>query len=57
MDHNGVKKFGLYNSENEHDSCGIGFIAHIKGQKSFRIIRSGLEILENMAPSWRRKLR
>ena len=49
MDHDGVKKFGLYNSENEHDSCGIGFIAHIKGQKSFKIIRSGLEILENMS--------
>jgi glutamate synthase (NADPH/NADH) large chain len=39
---------GLYNSSYEHDACGIGFIAHIKGQKSNDIIRRGLEALERM---------
>ena len=40
---------GLYNPENEHDSCGIGFVAHIKGQKSHDIIKRGLNVLLNMA--------
>ncbi len=39
---------GLYNSEFEHDSCGIGFVAQIKGKKSHEIIRKGIEVLENM---------
>ncbi len=39
----------LYRSENEHDSCGIGFVAHIEGQKSHTIIKQGLEVLLNMA--------
>lgn len=29
---------GLYRSEYEHDACGVGFIAHIKGQKSHSIV-------------------
>jgi len=40
---------GLYNPENEHDSCGIGFVAHIKGQKSNEIIDRGLDVLRNMS--------
>jgi len=40
--------FGLYNSDNEHDSCGIGFVAHIKGMASHNIIKRGLEVLKNM---------
>jgi len=43
------RKFGLYNPENEHDSCGIGFVAHIKGKKSHEIIQRGLEVLTKMA--------
>ncbi len=39
---------GYYNPENEHDSCGIGFVAHIKGRPSHGIIRRGLEVLLNM---------
>ncbi|MBI5961516.1 MAG: glutamate synthase subunit alpha, partial [Chloroflexi bacterium] len=39
---------GLYDSANEHDACGIGFVAHIKGEKSHDIILRGLEILERM---------
>src|SRR5690554_1827401 len=39
---------GLYNPANEHDSCGIGFVAHIKGHASHEIIQQGLEVLLNM---------
>ncbi|TAL79559.1 MAG: glutamate synthase subunit alpha [Burkholderiaceae bacterium] len=39
---------GLYNPQNEHDSCGVGFVAHIKGHKSHSIIEQGLKILENL---------
>ncbi|WP_144097207.1 glutamate synthase large subunit [Croceicoccus sediminis] len=39
---------GLYDARNEHDNCGVGFIAHIKGQKSNAIIKQGLTILENL---------
>lgn len=42
------EKQGLYDSAHEHDGCGIGFVAHIKGQKSHDIIRRGLEVLERM---------
>jgi len=39
---------GLYNPENEHDSCGIGFVANIRGEPSHDIIVRGLEVLRNM---------
>ena len=39
---------GLYRSEHEHDACGVGFIAHLKGQKSHDIVTQGLKILENL---------
>ncbi|MBQ9273422.1 MAG: glutamate synthase large subunit [Succinivibrio sp.] len=39
---------GLYNSQYEHDACGVGFIAHIKGQRSHSIVREGLEVLKNL---------
>lgn len=39
---------GLYNPANEHDNCGIGFVANIKGAKSHDIVRRGLEVLINM---------
>ena len=42
------KSQGLYNPENEHDSCGIGFLANIKGEKSHDIVKQGLQILENL---------
>ncbi|MDD1622990.1 MAG: glutamate synthase large subunit [Methylococcaceae bacterium] len=41
-------KQGLYDPRHEHDACGVGFIAHIKGRKSHDIVRQGLEILENL---------
>ncbi|TSA32987.1 MAG: glutamate synthase large subunit [Porphyromonadaceae bacterium] len=42
------KAQGLYDPANEHDNCGIGFVAQIKGQKSHDIIERGLQVLENM---------
>ena len=39
---------GLYDQRNEHDSCGVGFVAHIKGAKSHAIITQALEILKNL---------
>ena len=39
---------GLYDPANEHDACGVGFIASIKGEKTHSIVRDGLRILENM---------
>lgn len=42
------KAQGMYHPENEHDNCGIGFVANIKGQKSQEIIQRGLEVLINM---------
>ena len=39
---------GLYDPSNEHDACGVGFVAHIKGKKSHEIVSQGLQILENL---------
>ena len=39
---------GLYDPANEHDACGVGFIAHIKGVKSHAIVDQGLLILKNL---------
>ena len=39
---------GLYRKDFEHGSCGIGFVAHIKGRKSYSIIENGLDVLRNM---------
>jgi glutamate synthase domain-containing protein 2/glutamate synthase domain-containing protein 1/glutamate synthase domain-containing protein 3 len=39
---------GLYRASSEHDACGVGFVAHIKGVKAHSIIEQGLKILENL---------
>jgi glutamate synthase (NADPH/NADH) large chain len=39
---------GLYDPANEHDACGVGFVAHIKGTRSHAIIRQGLQILHRL---------
>ncbi|HKK31616.1 MAG TPA: hypothetical protein VKA18_14625, partial [Alphaproteobacteria bacterium] len=39
---------GLYDPRNEHDSCGVGFVADIKGRKSHKHVRDGLQILLNL---------
>jgi glutamate synthase (NADPH/NADH) large chain len=39
---------GLYDPRHEHDACGVGFVAHIKGQRAHGIVEQGLKILENL---------
>ena len=39
---------GLYDPSREHDACGVGFVAHIKGRKAHSIVEQGLKILENL---------
>jgi len=48
MNRNAFQKM-MHKKEYEADSCGIGFIAHIKGERSNYIVKSGLEILKNMS--------
>jgi glutamate synthase (NADPH/NADH) large chain len=43
-----LQDHGLYSSASEHDACGLGFVAHIKGKKSHDIIQGALKILENL---------
>ena len=43
-----IQEHGLYSGANEHDACGVGFVAHIKGHKSHAIVQQGLKILENL---------
>ncbi|WP_300658721.1 glutamate synthase-related protein [Hydrogenophaga sp.] len=43
-----LQQHGLYDPSNEHDACGVGFVAHIKGEKSHGIVQQGLKILENL---------
>ncbi len=43
-----VSNPGLYHPSFEHDACGIGFVANIKGGKSHQIISDALTVLENM---------
>ena len=40
---------GLYQASREHDACGVGFVAHIKGRKSHTIVEQGLAVLKNLS--------
>ena len=40
---------GLYHPSHEHDACGVGFVAHIKGKKSHAIVEQGLSVLKNLS--------
>jgi len=42
------KKQGLYDPRHEHDACGVGFVANIKGKKSHALVEQGLQILRNL---------
>jgi len=44
----GLPRQGLYDPSNEHDACGVGFVANIKNRKSHDIIKQGLQILVNL---------
>ena len=39
---------GLYDPRQEHDACGIGFVASIRGQRSHSIVRQGIQVLINL---------
>ncbi len=39
---------GLYQSRHEHDACGIGFVANIKGKKSHATVNRALTVLKNL---------
>ena len=39
---------GLYDPQTEHDSCGLGFVAHMKGEKSHEIVDDAITILKNL---------
>ena len=39
---------GLYRPETEHDSCGVGFVVHLKGHRSHQVVQDGLTALENL---------
>ncbi|MCH2597416.1 MAG: glutamate synthase subunit alpha, partial [Pirellulales bacterium] len=41
-------KQGLYDPSYEHDSCGVGFVAHIRGERSHQILLDAEEVLRNM---------
>jgi glutamate synthase (ferredoxin) len=41
-------KQGLYDPQFEHDNCGIGFLAHMKGKKSHQVVQDALQILRNL---------
>jgi glutamate synthase (NADPH) large chain len=43
-----LTKHGLYAGNQEHDACGVGFVAHIKGKKSHDIVKNALQILQNL---------
>ena len=39
---------GLYNSDYEHDACGVGMVVNIHGNKSHELVDNALKVLENM---------
>jgi glutamate synthase (NADPH/NADH) large chain len=41
-------KTGLYDFANEHDACGVGFVANINGNKTHKIVQDGIKVLENL---------
>jgi len=43
-----LQQQGLYDPAHEHDACGVGFVAHIKGEKRHDIVAQALKILENI---------
>ena len=42
------EKYGLYDSDNEHENCGFGFIANIKNEPKHEIVHQALEIVHNL---------
>ena len=42
------EKQGLYDPANEHDACGVGFVASIRGEKSHDVVQKGVQVLCNL---------
>ncbi|WP_375767813.1 glutamate synthase large subunit [Archangium gephyra] len=49
MPHRGPGRYGLYEPDTEHDACGVGFVAHIQGEKSRGIVEDALELLNRLS--------
>src|SRR5512142_511309 len=41
-------KQGLYDPAHEHDACGVGLVANIRGERSHDVVRKGIEVLINL---------
>ena len=41
-------KQGLYDPQHEHDACGLGFVVHVRGQKSHDIVCQAIQVLLNL---------
>ena len=48
MAHGLPPRQGLYDPAFEHDACGVGFVANIRGERSHDVIRKGIQVLENL---------
>jgi glutamate synthase (NADPH) large chain len=44
-----LERYGLYDRRFEHDSCGVGFVCNIKGNRSHEIVKQGLEVLHRLS--------
>lgn len=42
------EKQGLFDPAKEKDSCGVGFVAHMKGKRSHKVIEDAIEMNDNM---------
>ncbi len=49
MQYSHLSSQGLYDPQFEHDACGVGFVCHIKGEKSNAIVRQGIEVLHRLS--------
>ncbi len=43
-----MKAIGLYDPQNEHDACGVGFVLNLDGRAEHKIVEKGIEVLENL---------
>ncbi len=43
------QRYGLYDPANEHDACGVGWLADLQGRRSHRLIEQGIRVLQNLA--------
>ena len=46
--HGFPKPHGLYSPDQERDSCGVGFVAHVKGERSHQIVKDAEHLLCRM---------